>query len=84
VSYVDDDLKRATALIMSWGPALAGIDVSRLCRSLCLAFHEVRRDAFERAALTVESCPVPADDIPYTHLFVTRDAVIAQRIRGLK
>jgi len=84
MSHVDDDLRRATALIMSGGPALAGFDVSRLCRAICLAFQDVRKDAFERAALVVESCPVPADDVAYTHLFVTRDAVIAQRIRGLK
>jgi len=80
MTYADDDLRRASRLIV----AQPGVDVAHQVRALCLAFTEVRREAFERAALAVESCPMPADDIPYTHLFVTRDAVIAQRIRGLK
>jgi hypothetical protein len=81
MSYVDEDLRRASRLVVVAQP---GADVAQQVRALCLAFSEVRRAAFERAALTVESCPVPADDIPHTHLFVTRDAVIAQRIRSLK
>lgn len=83
MSYADEDLRRASNLIASW-VTQPGIDISHQIRALCLEFMTVRRQAFETAALTVETCPVPSDGIPHLQQFLKRDVVIAQRIRNLK
>lgn len=83
MSYADEDLHRASKLIAEWGTK-AGVDVSAQVRALCLEFMEVRRLAFDTAALTVETCPVPSDWIHQLQYIVMRDRQIAHRIRELK
>jgi hypothetical protein len=84
-AYADEDLSRAARVIASLAPQLAGIDVSRLCVTLEREFQDVRRVAFELAALSIEMCPLPPlRSIVTSGQLAERDVQLAARVRALK